>query len=430
MKFSESFDKRYLGYVGLRVLTAVIALGAVAYAAYHVFDSFTSGLELLDAHPVTVTRTISADAYIMRDEEPIPAKSALSGSTAPAITDGGRVRVGAKIADIYSGTSPESEKRLAEIDEQITLLEKNSSESRSVQSTAGLDSEIYSGFYSLCADCADGDYADALALRTSLLVNIKKRAILSGEITDYSAQIRLLEQEKSRLKAGLGTNLETVYSSKSGYYFSEYDGYGSIFDSSKVDTMTYEEFITMTQSEPESSSFMSVGTLVHDFNWYIACPMKKEDAGVLEDLSGCTVTFPYSGISLDMELYRIVSETPGENAVAVFRCGKMPAGFDYTRMQPVEISAVEYTGFEIPQSAVRIVGGFEGVYVLEEVTLEFRRINIVYTKGNTVICTGKPDEWGTDVTSDDIVFPWISQNDVIVLSGTDLYSGKVIADND
>ena len=47
-----------------------------------------------------------------------------------------------------------------------------------------------------------------------------------------------------------------------------------------------------------------------------------------------------------------------------------------------------------------------------------------------MICTGKPEEWGAEVTSDDVVFPWIDQNDIIVLSGTDLYSGKVIAGND
>lgn len=48
-------------------------------------------------------------------------------------------------------------------------------------------------------------------------------------------------------------------------------------------------------------------------------------------------------------------------AVAVFRCEDMPSGFDYTRMQPVKISAVEYTGYEVPADAVRVVDGYEGV---------------------------------------------------------------------
>lgn len=430
MRKSVLLDKRYLGNVGLHILTAALAFGAVAYVGYHLFGGFTSGLELLDAVPKTVTRTISADAYIMRDEEPLYLTSLSGGSVAPAVSDGGRAAMGAKIAEVYSDASAEVEKRLAEIDEQITLLEKNSAEGRSVKSTAGLDAEIYETFFSMRSDCAAGEYDEALGLRTGLLVDIKKRAILSGEITDYSSQIRLLEQEKSQLKSSLGAHLQTVHASSTGYYFSEYDGYGDVFSSDKVDTVTYDEFMDMTRADPSFGSGFAVGMMVHDFNWYIACPMKKSDAGIIADLYKCTVTFEYSDISLDMDVYRVIAQTPGDNAVVIFRCQKMPAGFDYTRMQPVQISAVEYTGFEIPLSAVRVVGGFEGVYVLDEVTLDFRRINIVYQNGNTVICTGKPEEWGENVTSDDIVFPWIGQNDVIVLSGTDLYSGKVISQND
>ena len=109
----------------------------------------------------------------------------------------------------------------------------------------------------------------------------------------------------------------------------------------------------------------------------------------------------------------------------------MPENFDYTRMQPVEISAVEYTGFEVPIEAVRVVNGFEGVYILDEVTVEFRRINIIYEGDGYVICTGDPDDKipvtdETEVDVNDELYPWIEQNDIIVVSGTELYSGKVV----
>lgn len=432
MKLSETFDKRYLSRVGVYVLSAALALGAIAYVAYHVIDRFSPGLELIDAVPTTVTRTISTDAYIMRDEEPLYTSGTSSGSVAPAISDGGRVSKYAKVAEVYSNASPDTEKRMAEIDEQITLLEKNLAANRSVQSTAGLDSEIYDTLYSIRSHCADGEFDDALSLRVGLLVDIKKRAILTGEITDYSAQINLLQSEKNQLRSTLGTCLETVYSSSTGYYFSEYDGYGGIFSSDKIDTMTYDDFIAMTDSEPVYTGGLSIGTMVHDFNWYIACPMPKTEAAALVELYNCQVLFDYSGVSLDMEIYRVISQTPGDNAVVVFKCEKMPQGFDYTRMQPVQISAVEYTGYEIPLSAVRVVGGYEGVYILDEVTLEFRRVNIIYENDGTVICTGKQLSTSADVegaeedTTDDEMYPWIEQNDVIVVSGTELYSGKVV----
>ncbi|MBQ4354707.1 MAG: hypothetical protein IJC71_07415 [Clostridia bacterium] len=157
MKLTELFDKRYLGRIALMFLTGAAALGLIFYVGYHVVDRFSPGLELLDALPTTVTRTIAADAYILRDEEPLYASGVSAGSAAPAIADGGRVPMHARIADVYAGTSPDVEKRLAEIDEQITLLEKNRADNRSVQSTSGLDTEIYDSVFAIRSHSAGGD---------------------------------------------------------------------------------------------------------------------------------------------------------------------------------------------------------------------------------------------------------------------------------
>lgn len=425
MRLSETFDKRYLKRVGLTVLTAALALLAIVYVAYHALDRFSPGLELLDARPTTVTKIIETDGYIMRDEKPLYSSVFGSGSVASALQDGGRVAMNAKIADVYSGTAPDAEQRMREIDEQIALLKKSREENRSVQSAVGLEGEIYEGFFALRSRLADGAYADAVSMRTSLLVNIKKRDILTGALTDYSAQIRLLEQEKSELRASLGNLLNTVYASETGYYYTEYDGYGSVFSSELADSMTYSDFVAMTQAAPSFGGGLCVGSLVRDYVWYVACPMAKTEAAAFADMTDCRVSFDYSGTALEMQVHRVISDALGQDAVVLFRCEKLPVGFDFTRMQPVKISAVEYTGYEIPVSAIRVVSGYEGVYVLDEVTIEFRRVHILYEKDGVAICSGKPEEDGA-ISEEDNVFPWIRQNDVIVLSGTELYSGKVV----
>ena len=55
--------------------------------------------------------------------------------------------------------------------------------------------------------------------------------------------------------------------------------------------------------------------------------------------------------------------------------------------------------------------------------MEFRRVNIVYRNDGYVICTGNE---GSSGGTDDEIYPWIKQNDIIVVSGKDLYSGKLI----
>lgn len=431
MKLSETFDKNYLARVGLYVASAALALGAIIYMAYHLIDRFSPGLELVDAVPTTVTKVIEAEAYIMRDEEPVYAKNA-GGSVVPAVKNGERMAVYQKIADVYSNSSPDTESRLSEIDEQIALLESTIDSERSVQSSSGMDSSIYDSIFELRSLCDSGNYAEALSMRTSLLVDIKERDILTGGVTNYSSQISKLQAEKNSLRSELGSCLESVYSSSTGYYFTDYDGYGTVFSSDNVDTFTFDDFAAMTDSAPDAVGGSCIGVMVHDYKWYIACLMKKSEAASIVDMYSCSVTFTYSDRTLDMTLYRTIPETPGDSVVVIFQCETLPDNFDYTRMQPVEISAVEYTGFEVPIAAVRVVNGFEGVYILDEVTIEFRRINIIYEGDGYVICTGDPDETisvtdGEEKTdSDDELYPWIQQNDIIVVSGTELYSGKVI----
>jgi len=438
-----AFDGRYLSRVGLYVFGVVLAAAMVFYVGYHVIGRFSSGLELVDAVPKTITKTIRADAYIMRDEEPLYAADISSGSIAPAVRDGERVSIYSNIVDIYAQASPDIEKRIEEIDEQIAILKKNQAQDRSVQSASGLDSQIYDEFFTIRSHCSDGDYAEALSLRTPLLVEIKKRAILTGEVTDYASQIRLLEQERASLRAQLGTQLKTVYSSSAGWYFSEYDGYGSVFSSELIDSMTFEDFKLMTEAQPETASGLCLGTMVHDYRWYIACRMPKVDAAGMTDMYSCSVLFTYSGESIEMKLHRIVQETPGDESVVILRCEKMPENFDYTRMQPVEISTVEYTGYEVPIAALRVVDGYDGVYILDEVTVKFRQVHIIYRGDDFVICTGNPDpdaetgeteeteppetdENGEPLESKPEVPYWIQKNDIIIVSGTGLESGKVI----
>ena len=167
-KFTELFDKTYLQKWLVSVLSGLLALGLMVYIAYHIYDIFSPELELVDAVPKTITETITSDAYIMRKETPLYS-GVSSGSVAPAIHDGGRIAVGAKIADVYSVSSPDIENRLAEIDEQITLLEGNSSYSsnRSVQSTAGIESEIFDNIFTIRKHCTSGNYSDALSMRSS-----------------------------------------------------------------------------------------------------------------------------------------------------------------------------------------------------------------------------------------------------------------------
>lgn len=313
MKFFEMFDKKYLTRIILWVLGVLATVGLLFYFGFHFLNYFSTDLELTDARVKTVSKTINTDAYLMRYERPL--YTASSGSIVPEVHDGSHVSSGTLLAEVYSQSSPEIEERLDEIDEQIALYEKNKSEDRSVLSTAGIENSIYDILENICRDSSNGDYGDAISLRTSLLVTIKKRAIITGEITDYDAQIAKLNNEKANLTSKLGQRLESVHATGAGYYFSTYDGYGKVFDPALIDTMTYDDFVAMTETSERDDSPV-VGSMVTNYRWYIACIISKSDAADLDELGKCEVNFTYSGTKLQMRVERIIPQLPGDNAVA------------------------------------------------------------------------------------------------------------------
>ena len=424
MRFFEIFNKQYLKRTLITLCSAALALGIIFYISYHLTDSFDTPLGLQNAVYVDESKTIYADGYIFREEKVLYAGTAGQGSVTPAVSDGQRLARYDKAADIYEGTSPDVLARIAEIDSQLSLLEKNEADDVSQVNTSGLDAAIFQNVQDIRAQVENGSFGDAVTMRTGFLVNIKKREILGGDLTDYSTQIALLREEKNNIKSQLGACLETYYSPQSGYYFSpaSVDGYETIFLTDDLADMTYEEFIALTTAEPEQSgrSTQCVGKLVTDFRWYLACPMTKTEAAELEDGYSYTVTFPYNGnMALPLTLETVIPELPGTGAVAVFVCESIPDGFDYTRMQPVQIATADYRGFSVPVSAVRMLDGFEGVYVLDEVTVVFKRIRIVYEGDGYYICVeGEEDE--------NSPYGWLRMNDVIITEGTGLEVGKVI----
>ena len=195
-----------------------------------------------------------------------------------------------------------------------------------------------------------------------------------------------------------------------------------MFDPDKIGELTYEQFTDMIGADPYFSLRLCIGAMVNDYKWYIACPMPRNDANGFEDGRKYTVDFSYSNETLSMQVERVINDTDSDNSIVVFSSEKMPLNFDYTRMQPVSIAVKDYTGFKIPVSAVRVIDGYQGVYVKNEVTIEFRRVNVIYEDNGYMICTGNPN-----ADSENEEYGWIERNDIVVVSGTELYSGKVVS---
>ena len=107
-------------------------------------------------------------------------------------------------------------------------------------------------------------------------------------------------------------------------------------------------------------------------------------------------------------------------SVLVLRADDTPVGFDYYRTQTVEITLSTCEGFYILESAMQTRLGergeeIVGVYVFENSTVRFRRLEILY-RGDGYCIAARPGE--ASATE-------LRENDILITSGKNLYDGKV-----
>ena len=416
-------DKKYLKSVAFYAFSALIALMLVAYILYHMFGGFQVETETQVSEITTAQEVLSLDAYVFRTEKIVYSKN--SGSCSYLYDDGDKVALGAEIADVYTVYSDELRDSIIELDRKITLLENSSfGENVLLSDTTVIDRQINALYYAIVDNTQSGDVSYAARKRDELLVLLNKRRLITGSVSGYSDLIAEYEAEKAELTSRLSTVSETVLAENSGYFYSSVDGYEDIFSASKIKTLTIPGFKELLESEPDSYSSAEtgypIGKLATDYVWYIVCPV---DANALRYFSSGeknSVIFPYnSDVTIDMTLERIVTQSDSDEALLIFKSTKMPDGFRYLRVQTVNIIQKTYTGYRVPVSAVRIVDGRQGVYILSGNVVLFRVIEPLYeADGYFIVAEAN--------TSNENYSQMLKINDLIIVKGKNLYDGRIV----
>lgn len=455
-KMLERFDKKYLKDKGEKILIFVFTLAIGAYIGYQAWHYFAVNVQCERAMAYTVTEKSDGEGCIIRNEVPI--SSGEGGSLVASVDTGTKVGVGDEVARIYTASSINVEKRLDEIEQQLALLSATvNSQSVTSRDVTKLDSEVYSTVTDMSRCIANGNFADALAYKSSFISTVNRRSVASGLTMDFASQIAALQSEKSSLTSQLGALRSTVCAPVSGWYYPECDGFESIFTFDQIKTMTYESFRTLSSAEAGNPS--GAGKIVTDCNWYFVCEMSEESLGTKAPGEEYTLYFPYNrNEKLTMTLTKICGGSEGFGA-AVFTTDKMPSGFDFLRMQSYELLEKEYTGFRVPKSAVRIIDGQMGVFVLTGEVVHFRRIDVMTEYENSYIVkmnhdvenetaesadtsSESDDDKKTDAAStetsgtadgenqkeefDPANSPWLQANENIIVKGKGMREGRII----
>lgn len=357
--------------------------------------------------------------YLFREEHGL--RSALTGgSIVPAVPDGTRLGIGDTAARRYDVSSPDIVAAIAEAEAQIAVLTAMQSNALSVRDTVAIDREIYGILQKIASAGQSGDAASVPSLRTELRAALSRRAIITGAASDIDGEIARIRAKKAELTGQLGKLRETASAPESGYYYASLDGYESVFTADTAKSMTPEQFRTLMQQPPKTVSADAAGKLVTDYIWYAACLVPLSDAEHLAEGGIYSVSFPYNGeTSIPMTLTRAVRD--GDGMMLVFSADVMPDGFSYTRMQPAEITDNTYEGLKVPSSAVRVVNGITGVYVLEGSVVHYRAVRLLVEGEDWCLLEDAPEE---EPPKD---LQWLGRNEIVITKGRGLTEGRILS---
>ncbi len=425
-------DTEYLKKVGLYVLGAILSVGIIFYFGYHIWHSFTKEIETVFATQATYQEAIETQGYIFRTETLLSGASA-SQSVVPDVKEGEHIRKGGNVAKIYSGFAPDTVSRIAEIEEQIEMLERYGEDGNvSLKDTDSIENDIFEALSDMREFSGKGNAQDAAAIRQNLVAYVGERAVLTGSYSGIESEISSLESEKQSLMAELGSLAGSVSTPVSGYYYSETDGYETVFLAEELSDMTLADLRDVIACPPAETS--AAGKTVTQSRWYLVCMVDESEKNTYKAGSVCSVKFKNTETSLEMTVSSVLYDKEG--AAIVLTTNRMPEGFDFYRVQDVELIKQEYTGIQVPVEAVRMVDGEIGVYILDVTTVEFRKIDILYTTDDSYIVSATEeaeeedavDEGEQEEGAESDEAPSLRVHDSIIIEGKGLYEGRVIGD--
>lgn len=357
-------------------IIAIFLVFAILLVVVNSFRANNSGYVKYTARVGTYVVSMEADALVVKDEYVVEPN--LTGIMESSVSEGTRVsaysRVGAVITgDIDQGKVAE----LNALNHEIDSLTQTLSEAGILTiADDKVDSTLVLSLDNLRYASAKNDTAEAVVQAENVRILTERKA---GVTSSSTAQMRLREAQvrKEEISASLGGSHKDIYSPAAGIYSSHIDGLESVLTFSSVNSLTPEE-IDSCFEKIGSQTVGGACKIINNYKWYIVFNLPYEECMSLDVGKAYTVNFKELNDTELTGTVKYISEASEDGRCAVsLQFDNYIEDFTTLRKTTVEICMEKYTGIYIPRNAVR-VEGVQGVWVQNEVSLEFKSIEEVY----------------------------------------------------
>ena len=394
-----------------KLILWIFLAAVVCYFGYAVFSTIYAPLTTVTAIEYEAGTGSYTTGYVVRDESVV--RSAY-GITALLVSEGERVSRGQALATGYRDESAQARQaELEALEEQLEQLTFASSYSADAAGQAVLEAEISAQLTDMSQYLARGDMNSVRDRSANIKGLVIRRMSTEEENAALDQQIADLQTEIAALQADASYDTTLVAASKSGTFSGTVDGYETVLTLDFLDTVTVSSLAEVQPIDPPEDA---VGRLIAGSTWYYVTVVPADQTAGVESGDQVPVTFAsqfYESIPMTVE--RLGEEQQGERII-VLSCDKYMQDATLLRQQSADIVFTSYAGLRVPKEAIRVdEDGQVGVYILEGSNASWKSVNILHDNGETYVVE-------LDKSSVNSLWP----GDEIIVTGRDLYDGKVV----
>lgn len=398
------------------IIGSVIGVAIIIYFISQVILMNSSPYRTETAIERKLQNTIETKGFVVRDETYLTASDP-NGTIVSVAEDGKRVGSGETVAISFkTAQSAATYVKINELNREIDYYNQlknrvgvgtnspssynNMVNSACINYICSSMTEIDRSFEDSLSDLRDAITTKQLAVGTAISVD-EKLASLQAQLLELNAQ-------------NLGYT--SIASPNPGYYIGSVDGYENAVKYSDVMKKNVDDINGLLSSSPSVTQSNVMGKLVDSFNWYILCNVPYDLSGSLEVGKSVRIKVPNMSSDTFECTVEKKGDKEGDSISVVLKCGLMNRDVAKLRIADFQIITDEFTGFRISNGAIREVDSQKGVYVLRGNTVQFKKVDIIYSSEEYSIIKSN-----TDAPS------YIRQYDTVITQGVDLYDGKVVS---
>lgn len=334
-----------------KLIMLFLAACMAVYLGAHIWQSMTASLVTAVAYSYQVNDSEETDGMLVRWEQVLPGVGGIA-DVVPG--EGERVGKGQTIAEVYrDNTALERKARIQALTLEAELLQDAMSQTATQTGAAELEQAVVRSAVTLRANVSAGDFGRLEDQILDLKRAVLRRDYTYGQSVD-SGRLAQLNRELTDLNRQSAQETRRISASQAGTYSAQVDGFESLVDPERAQTMTLAELNSLLEQKGQRDD-TALGKLITSNRWGLVLALSATRAEKL--VPGHELAVRFTGdFEKDVPM-RIdsVSKPEGDKCVVVLTTDRYLSSTTLLRRQTVEVIFRQDEGIRVPKESVHIL---------------------------------------------------------------------------